>query len=84
MPKQKTGRMPSTMPDEFWLDLLKYFTPFKNRLPVKTISGKMLDWLEDKAESGSLEIAKYNEARIKEIVHSINGIGKARTDDSTA
>ncbi|MDP3603827.1 MAG: hypothetical protein Q8R85_21950 [Bosea sp. (in: a-proteobacteria)] len=82
LPKQKTGRTPSAMPDEFWLELLKYFAPFKNRLPVKTISGKMLGWFEDKAGSGSLEAAKYNEVRIKEIVHSINGIGKAGTGDS--
>ena len=80
LPKQKTGRQPSAMPDEFWLELLKYFAPFKNQLPVKTISGKMLDWLEDKAGSDSLEAVKYNEVRIKEIAHSINGIGKGKAD----
>lgn len=76
LPKQKTGRVPSAMPDEFWLELLKYFTPFKNRLAVKAISGRMLHWLEDRSASNSLLEIKCNEVRIKEIVHSMNKIGK--------
>lgn len=81
LPKQKTGRTPNFMPDEFWLEILKYFGPFKNISKIKSITWNMTEWLDGKIENGSLESVNYNEVRIKKIVHSINKIGKGEADE---